>query len=371
MGKKPKTKNLNALTFTEIMLAFAVLTITLSFDIGYADNINIINGSKETLYILNVFAGLAIVVTALGITGIQLIHTYRRTGEIGLRKTVGARGTDIFHLIVYNTLKLLLIPAVCGGVAGLVLLKAVPFENVGLYESTDIRLILASMFMLLVFTLLSGSVPAFAAAKMEPVSALGRSNHLLSSHASKKPGGNGSRITTGIFLFLSVGIIASGIILNHSLEAQEREDILNSTGAPPATTLAAPGFSFRDASGQVISSASLKGRSYCLLIWEVSCSPSVNILNILNDLVKEGKLDSRDIYAISLDKTFSTVKKHMAASNLSIGAYIDYQKSVKWAFKANALPALYIVGDDGIIKARIMGWSDTMKQYLLQKISEE
>jgi len=364
MGNVFKNFRLNLFTFIEIVFAFVVITIALSIDLGYINQVksNLTKvGSLELLYGLNAFTFLAVLVTALGITGIQLIQIYRRTGEIGLRKAVGANDSDIITLILKDTLFLILIPALSGVVVGIALSAVIPFDKLGLQAGIDFMLIAGCSIALLLFTLLSGIIPAIKAVRMNPAEVLRK--HGVAKRVSI------SRTYNVLFFLISAIVIISGICINYSLEAEYKKDVLNSAGAPPATTQAVPTFSFKDATGEVISSETLKNRSYCLLIWEVGCTLSTDTLNELNRLVTDGQLESSNIYAVSIDKSFDKVKEYVTANKMSVVPYIDYKKSTKWAFKANAIPALYIVDKNGVISARVLGWSETMREYLIKKIS--
>lgn len=366
MNKVLRNFKLNLFTFIEIVFAFTVITIVLSIDLGYAYQLKSGidgSGSAGTLYIFNAFTMLAVFVTVLGIMGIQLIQIYRRTREIGLHKAVGARDSDIAALILKDTLLIILVPALVGIGAGVLLASAIPFGKLGLQASINIQLIALSFAGILIFTCISGFFPAFKAVQMNPADVLRKHGITKTASGSNKYG--------KVLLLIAAVIIIAGTYINYSLEAEYKKDILNSSGTPPATTEAVPEFSFKNNSGEVISSQSLKNKGYCLLIWDTGCPVSIGVMNELNRLITENKIKNSDVYAISLDESLNKVEKYISDNNLSLNSYTDYKKSVKWAFKANILPVLYIVNKDGIISARVLGWSDTMKEYMLRKLAEE
>jgi len=363
MTKALKQFRLSIFTFIEVVFVFAVITIVLSMNMGYAEQIRagIKNEQSATiLYYLNGITILAVFVTALGTTGIQLIHLYRRSGEIGLRKAVGAKDSDIVALVLKDTLLSLLIPALCGVTLGAALAANLSDDVFGLNAKIDIFLIAGSALILLIFAFLSGILPAAKAVQTDPADVLRRKG------ISRRE--NPGRKYNIAYLLITAAIIIGGISINHNLEAAYREDMINTAGAPPAITQQAPAFSFEDGNGKVISSEELKDKNYCLLIWEEGCFPSISLLNELSNLISEGRLESDDVYAICLDTSIKRVEEYISANHLSVAPYADHKKSTKWAFNAGTTPALYVMDKDGIITARILGWSEAAKEYLLNNL---
>ncbi len=367
MKKLLKNYKLNLFTYIELIFSFMVSSTVLSIDLGYFYRVRANTATGYDTYlllILNIFTFLAIVVTAIGIMGIQLINIYRRTYEIGLHRAVGANNLDIILLVLKDTFFLILIPALGGTLAGIALSNIIPFHKIGLEVHINIGLLLMCTVFLVLFTLLSGLLPAVKAVRMKPVEVL-RKNSPISSQRQKMV-----KVYTRGFYFVAGIIIIIGIVINHKLEAQYKEDIINTTGSPPATSNEVPGFTFRNEEGEIISSDSLKGKSYCLVIWEVGCPVSPVVFEELNRLLTEETMNKMDIYAVNIDKTMSEVKEYNQTNAVLFEPFIDYKKSTKWAFHASAVPAIYIIDENGIIKARSIGWSEAMKDYITQKIAK-
>jgi ABC-type antimicrobial peptide transport system permease subunit len=64
--------------------------------------------------LLGAFAGIALVLTVLGIYGLVAYLVTQRTQEIGIRVALGAQRRDIFKLVVSEGMKLFLIGLVIG-----------------------------------------------------------------------------------------------------------------------------------------------------------------------------------------------------------------------------------------------------------------
>jgi putative ABC transport system permease protein len=118
-------------------------------------------------------AGISLLVGGIGIMNIMLVSVTERTREIGLRKALGARKTDILNQFGLEAIAL----SVAGGLVGLVLGILIawgitPLMNVPLVISPTVALIAIgfSAFVGVVF----GSYPAWRAAQLDPIEALRR-----------------------------------------------------------------------------------------------------------------------------------------------------------------------------------------------------
>jgi putative ABC transport system permease protein len=126
---------------------------------------------QSTMILLSVFGALALVLAAAGIYGVMAHLVTLRTGEIGVRMTLGAAPTDVLKLVLREgTLQALAGLAI--GLTGAVLLmrslRVVLFE-VG---PADPLTLLAVAAILTSTSLLACYVPARRAMKVDPVKAL-------------------------------------------------------------------------------------------------------------------------------------------------------------------------------------------------------
>lgn len=359
MHKLAKNIRLKLFTYVELIFAFAVSTVVMAVNLSYKKG----STSIETYIILNIFSCFALFVTALGITGIQLIQIYRKKNEIGLRRAVGAKGLDIVLMILKDTTLLIIIPALLGILLGVVLSDAVPiYELFYVKPVMDYRVVLYNIIVIAIFTMASCAIPAYMASKLHILEAL-RNNRPIDKVKSKK------NITWGFYLIMAAVIVISGLI-NYRLEEENKKDIINMTGSPPAVMELVPSFSFKDQDGKVISSETLKGRSYCLVIYDITCPIATTVIEDLQELVEKGSLAMEDIIPICIDGTLKETKEYVRKNNLNIMAFIDYKKSTKWAFKSNLIPTIYLIGKDGVIHARSFGWTEELKQYITSKVEE-
>ena len=114
---------------------------------------------------------ISLVVGGIVIMNIMLVSVTERTHEIGIRKSVGARQTDIMLQFLSEAVILSLVGGLIGLVAGAavsMLLSAL----FGLTLSITLPYVALSIFVSSMVGILSGWYPARRAARMDPVVAL-------------------------------------------------------------------------------------------------------------------------------------------------------------------------------------------------------
>ncbi|MFH1443940.1 MAG: ABC transporter permease [Candidatus Peregrinibacteria bacterium] len=125
---------------------------------------------------LGLIAGISLVVGGIGIMNIMLVSVSERTKEIGLRKAVGARRSDILlqFLIEAVALTLLggLIGIVGGGLLGFLMTRLAAKFLGDLSFALTISSILLSIGMAVGTGLIFGLYPARRAAKLHPIEAM-------------------------------------------------------------------------------------------------------------------------------------------------------------------------------------------------------
>jgi predicted permease len=117
------------------------------------------------------FAGVALMLAAIGVYGLLAYAGARRVREIGIRLALGARP----RWILWMTLRECLVLAVLGAVLGLGV-ASVALRGVGTFlfglSSTDLGTLLSAAAVLVVVALFAGFVPARRAASVDPLVAI-------------------------------------------------------------------------------------------------------------------------------------------------------------------------------------------------------
>jgi len=114
--------------------------------------------------------GIALVVGAIVIMNIMLVSVTERTKEIGLRKSLGARKADILKQFLFEAVTL----ATIGGAVGILLAWIVGKAVTALIFPTYLSLlaILGALAASGGVGVLSGIIPAWKAARLDPIEAL-------------------------------------------------------------------------------------------------------------------------------------------------------------------------------------------------------
>ena len=121
--------------------------------------------------VMGCIAGISLLVGGIGIMNIMLATVLERTGEIGLRRAVGARRRDIRFQFVVEAFALSLIGGLTGIVAGLALARAVA-AFAGWQTVVTPAAILVATGVAMAVGLASGLYPATHAAALDPIEAL-------------------------------------------------------------------------------------------------------------------------------------------------------------------------------------------------------
>ena len=123
------------------------------------------------LWLMGVFAGLALALAAAGIYGVISYTASRRTHEIGIRIALGAAAGDVLRMVLRRTL-VLTGAGVMLGTAGALAVTRVLAKFLFEVRPTDPATFAAVGVLLAAVALLAGLIPARRASRVDPVEAL-------------------------------------------------------------------------------------------------------------------------------------------------------------------------------------------------------
>jgi putative ABC transport system permease protein len=126
---------------------------------------------RFNLFLLGLFAAIALLLATIGIYGSISYSTRQRTNEIGVRIALGAQTLDVLRLIVGQGVVLALVGVVIGLGASFVLTRTIKTWLFGV-TPTDPLTFLAISLLLLVTAFFASLIPARRATKVDPLVAL-------------------------------------------------------------------------------------------------------------------------------------------------------------------------------------------------------
>jgi putative ABC transport system permease protein len=121
--------------------------------------------------LLSIFAGTALVLTAVGIYGVIAYSVSQRTNEIGIRMALGAAQSTIFRLVVGQAMTLVAISVVIGLVGAFAVTRLLNSLLFGVGAS-DPFTFLAIVCLIAAVAFMAAWLPARRAAQVDPIVAL-------------------------------------------------------------------------------------------------------------------------------------------------------------------------------------------------------
>ena len=117
------------------------------------------------------FGILATLLAAIGLYGVMAYSVARRTGEIGVRMALGAVPADVLRLILFGAVRLAAVGIVIGLAAALAAGRLIESQLFGIAAADPVIYAGAAVLLALV-ALIAAGVPAWRAARIDPVVAL-------------------------------------------------------------------------------------------------------------------------------------------------------------------------------------------------------
>jgi ABC-type antimicrobial peptide transport system permease subunit len=132
---------------------------------------NSLSQQRFNMLLLGSFAGLALLLAAVGIYSVLSYSVKRSVREIGIRLALGARLGDVLRMVVFEGMKPTLLGIAIGVAGSLALGRVLSGLIYGVKASDPITFLLVTV-LLTGIALLSSILPAYRATKVDPLAAL-------------------------------------------------------------------------------------------------------------------------------------------------------------------------------------------------------
>lgn len=126
---------------------------------------------KFNMFLLGIFAAVALVLAAVGLYGVMSYSVSWRTQEIGIRMALGANRTDVLRMVVRQGMTMTLI-GLALGLVGVIALSRVMVGLLYGVSPTDPLTFTGVSIVLMVVALLACLIPARRATRVDPIVAL-------------------------------------------------------------------------------------------------------------------------------------------------------------------------------------------------------
>jgi putative ABC transport system permease protein len=128
-------------------------------------------GANFNMILLSIFAGLAMLLAAIGIYGVMSYAVGQRVHEIGIRMALAARAGDVLSLVLRQGLRLAVVGIAIGVFGAMWLTEAMKGLLFGVSPNDPVTFAIVAV-LLLVVAAASTYIPARRAMKLDPMVAL-------------------------------------------------------------------------------------------------------------------------------------------------------------------------------------------------------
>jgi putative ABC transport system permease protein len=131
----------------------------------------VLSGSSRPAWLIGAFAGVAVLLTGIGLYGVLSHAVTQRRREIGIRIALGAQSLNVVSQVLWNALRMVLVGLGLGMLGALALTRVMRSLLFRVSPLDPIALTLACLSMALI-GLFAGFLPASRAAHVDPVTTL-------------------------------------------------------------------------------------------------------------------------------------------------------------------------------------------------------
>jgi putative ABC transport system permease protein len=121
---------------------------------------------------MGAFAGIALVIAAVGIYGLIAYLVGRRTHEVGVRKALGASSREVLTLVLLGSMRMVFVGVGLGFIASLAMPRLVMASFEGAHMNHSSWILAGTPLTVILVALVACYIPARRASKVDPLAAL-------------------------------------------------------------------------------------------------------------------------------------------------------------------------------------------------------
>ena len=170
------------------------------------------------------------------------------------------------------------------------------------------------------------------------------------------------KLLTGFLVACALVVVYGHNLLPSSgIQANTKPQLTTTTSTAEAagvTAQIAPDFTFTDlVTGKTTKLSDLRDKPVYLNFWATWCSPCVKELPHIQAKYEQYK-DRIHFLAISVDSEQEAPAQFISSKGYTFTVGYGNEREISRAYNIEAIPASYIIGTDGTIKAQIVGSMD-------------
>ena len=170
------------------------------------------------------------------------------------------------------------------------------------------------------------------------------------------------KLLTGFLVACALIVVYGHNLLPSSgIQANTKPQLTTTTSTVEAagvTAQIAPDFTFTDlVTGKTIKLSDLRDKPVYLNFWATWCPPCVKELPHIQSKYEKYK-DRIHFLAISVDSEQEAPAQFISSKGYTFTVGYGNEREISRAYNIEAIPASYIIGSDGTIKAQIVGSMD-------------
>ena len=170
------------------------------------------------------------------------------------------------------------------------------------------------------------------------------------------------KLLTGFLVACALVVVYGHNLLPSSgIQANTKPQLTTTTSTAEAagvTAQIAPDFTFTDlVTGRTMKLSDLRDKPVYLNFWATWCPPCVKELPHIQSKYEQYK-DRIHFLAISVDSEQEAPAQFISSKGYTFTVGYGNEREISRAYNIEAIPASYIIGTDGTIKAQIVGSMD-------------